>query len=77
MCICLPAKVDGTPEAALEQINSKQYAIAYQPEHRKVVKIGVNFDSATRSVGGVEDRVNSLLCYLYMMNKRKLKLKRL
>lgn len=45
-------KVDGTPEAALKQINSKQYAIAYQPENRKVVKIGVNFDSATRTVGG-------------------------
>lgn len=44
-------KVDGTPEAALEQINSKQYAIAYQPDNRKVVKIGVNFDSATRTVG--------------------------
>lgn len=44
-------KVDGTPEEALEQINSKGYAIPYQPDHRKVVKIGVNFDSATRSIG--------------------------
>lgn len=44
-------KVDGTPEAALEQINSKQYAIAYQADHRSVVKIGVNFDSATRTIG--------------------------
>ena len=23
----------------------------YQPDHRKVVKVGVNFDSATRSIG--------------------------
>lgn len=44
-------KVDGTPEAALEQIDSKQYAIAYQADHRSVVKIGVNFDSATRTIG--------------------------
>lgn len=44
-------KVDGTPEAALKQINSKKYAIAYQSDDRKVVKIGVNFDSATRTVG--------------------------
>ena len=44
-------KVDGTPEEALEQINSKGYAIPYQSDHRKVVKIGVNFDSATRSIG--------------------------
>lgn len=44
-------KVDGTPEEALEQINSKGYAIPYQPDHRKVIKIGVNFDSATRTIG--------------------------
>ena len=44
-------KVDGTPEEALEQINSQGYIIPYQPDHRKVVKVGVNFDSATRSIG--------------------------
>lgn len=44
-------KVDGTPEEALEQINSKKYAIPYQVDHRKVIKIGVNFDSATRTIG--------------------------
>ena len=44
-------KVDGTPEEALAQINSKQYAIPYEVEHRKVVKVGVNFDSTTRTLG--------------------------
>lgn len=44
-------KVDGTPEEALAQINSKQYAIPYQADHRKVIKIGINFDSATRTIG--------------------------
>lgn len=44
-------KVDGTPEEALEQINSKGYAIPYHADHRKVIKIGVNFDSATRTIG--------------------------
>jgi hypothetical protein len=44
-------KVDGTPEQALEQINSKNYAIPYASDGRKVVKIGVNFDSATRTIG--------------------------
>lgn len=44
-------KVDGTPEEALAQINSKQYAIPYQPGNRKVIKVGVNFDSATRTIG--------------------------
>ena len=44
-------KVDGTAAEALAQINSKGYAIPYEADRRKVVKIGVNFDSATRTVG--------------------------
>ena len=44
-------KVDGTAAEALAQINSKGYAIPYEAGHRKVVKIGVNFDSATRTIG--------------------------
>ena len=44
-------KIDGTPEEALAQINSKQYAIPYEIDHRKVVKVGVNFDSITRPLG--------------------------
>ena len=44
-------KVDGTPEEALAQINSKQYAIPYEVEHRKVVNVGLNFDSTTRTLG--------------------------
>ena len=44
-------KYDGTPEEALAQIDSKQYAIPYQADGRRVVKIGVNFDSATRTIG--------------------------
>ena len=44
-------KVDGTPEEALAQINSKQYAIPYQADHREVIKVGVNFDSSTRTIG--------------------------
>lgn len=45
-------KVDGSAEEELAQINSKQYAIPYKADHRKVVKVGVNFDSATRTIGG-------------------------
>lgn len=47
----LEFKVDGTPKDALAQINSKQYAIPYEIDHRKVIKAGVNFDSATRTLG--------------------------
>lgn len=45
-------KFDGTPEEALTQIDSKQYAIPYQSDGRQIVKVGVNFDSATRTIGG-------------------------
>lgn len=44
-------KVDGTPEEALAQINSKNYALPYQAETLKIIKVGVNFDSATRTIG--------------------------
>ena len=44
-------KIDGTPEEALAKINSKQYAITYEIDNRKVVKVGVNFDSTTQTLG--------------------------
>lgn len=47
----LEFKVDGSTEEALAQINSKQYAIPYAADHRRVVKVGVNFDSTTRTIG--------------------------
>ena len=44
-------KFDGTPDEALAQIESKNYAIPYQADGRQIMKIGVNFDSATRTIG--------------------------
>lgn len=44
-------KVDGSADEALAQINSKEYTIAYQADHREIIKIGVNFDSTTRTIG--------------------------
>ena len=44
-------KVNGTAQEALEQINSKGYAIPYQTEGRRVVKVGVQFDRDTMTVG--------------------------
>ena len=44
-------KFDGTPDEALAQIESKNYAIPYQSDGRRIVKIGVNFDNATRTIG--------------------------
>ena len=47
----LEFKMNGTAEEALAQINSKGYAIPYEADHRKVVKVGINFDSTTRTIG--------------------------
>ena len=42
-------KVNGTAQEALEQIDSKNYAVPYQTDGRKVVKVGVKFNSETRT----------------------------
>jgi len=41
-------KVNGTAQEALEQIDNRGYAIPYQTEGRKVVKIGVKHNPDTR-----------------------------
>jgi hypothetical protein len=41
-------KVNGTAHEALAQINSRGYAIPYQCADQHVVKVGVQFDAATR-----------------------------
>ena len=41
-------KMDRTAKDALEQINSKDYAIAYKDDGRRIVKIGANYSSAER-----------------------------
>ena len=44
-------KVNGTAQEALDQINSNGYALPYHTDGRKVVKVGVQFDRATMTVG--------------------------
>ena len=41
-------KKDGTAHQALEQIDAKGYSIPYQTDGRKVVKVGVKFNTDTR-----------------------------
>ena len=41
-------KVNGTAQEALEQIDTKGYAIPYEAGDRRVVKVGVKFDKDTR-----------------------------
>lgn len=44
-------KVSGTAREALDQINSKGYALPYQTEGGRVVKVGVQFDRDTMTIG--------------------------
>ena len=43
-------KLDGSAEEALAQINSKDYALPFTADGRKVIKIGANITSATRNI---------------------------
>ena len=43
-------KMRGSAQEALDQINSKDYAIPYQAEGKPVVKIGIAFSQETKTV---------------------------
>lgn len=44
-------KVHGSAQEAQDQINSNGYALPYQTPGNKVVKVGVQFDRDTMTVG--------------------------
>ena len=44
-------KVNGTAQQALDQINGKGYFLPYETEGREVVKVGVQFDRETMTIG--------------------------
>ena len=44
-------KVNGTAQEALDQINDKGYFLPYETNGKKVVKVGVQFDRDTMTVG--------------------------
>lgn len=43
-------KLDGTAEEALRQIEEKGYAEPFARDGRKLLKVGVNFSSASRNI---------------------------
>jgi hypothetical protein len=43
-------KIDSTPEVALQQIEAKGYATPYLADGRTVIRLGVNFSTATRTL---------------------------
>lgn len=44
-------KLDGTAQAALNQIDDRGYLIPYQVDGRQLVKVGISFDKETRNIG--------------------------
>ena len=44
-------KYDGSAEAALKQIDDKGYLVPYSASGKRLVKIGVNYDSSKRTLG--------------------------
>jgi hypothetical protein len=47
-------KIDSTPEAALKQIKEKGYTTPYLSDSRELIKLGVNFSTATRTISDWE-----------------------
>ena len=43
-------KLDGTVEEALRQIDDKGYAIPYEADGRRIVKVGIRFSSEERTI---------------------------
>ena len=43
-------KINGTAQEALDQINSRRYAIPYATSDKRVVKVGVSFSTETKTV---------------------------
>ena len=44
-------KYDGSADAALQQIDDKGYLIPYSAEGKRLIKVGVNYDSHKRTIG--------------------------
>ena len=43
-------KLDGTVDEALQQIDDKGYTIPWQADGRRMVKVGINFSTANRTI---------------------------
>ena len=44
-------KYDGSADAALQQIDDKGYLIPYSAEGKRLIKVGVSYDSLKRTIG--------------------------
>ena len=44
-------KYDGSAEEALQQIDNKEYLLPYSADGKRLIKVGVNYDSNLRTIG--------------------------
>jgi hypothetical protein len=49
--VLLEFKLNDSAEAALAQIHSKDYSLAYADDGREIISVGVAFDAKTRNLG--------------------------
>ncbi len=47
-------KINGTPEKAIEQIQEKKYYKKFERDFRKIILIGINFNSQKRNIDGLK-----------------------
>lgn len=52
-CYVMEFKLDGTAEEALQQIQDTHYALPFEMNDQKIIRIGMNFSSDTRNIDGV------------------------
>lgn len=52
-CYVLEFKLDGTAEEAMQQIMDKNYALPFELDGQKIIRIGMNFSNETRNIDGV------------------------
>ena len=43
-------KLDGSAAEAMDQIDSRHYLLPYRRDGRRLVRVGVNFSSSTRTI---------------------------
>ncbi|GMO47168.1 MAG: ATP-binding protein [Termitinemataceae bacterium] len=56
---CFEFKVGGTADEALRQIDSKEYLLPWRGEGKKLIKVGVVFDTEKRNIGEWKQVVNN------------------
>lgn len=52
-CYVMEFKLDGTAEEALKQIEDTHYALPFEMNNQKIIRIGMNFSKETRNIDGV------------------------